>query len=47
MLLKVNLRLLAEGPVQLEGELPLKEFLEDFRDELVRFVSPVFYNLVV
>ncbi len=47
MLLKVNLRLLAEGPIQLDGELPLKEFLEDFRDELVRFVSPVCYNLVV
>ena len=47
MLLKVNLRLLAEGPIQLEGELPLKEFLEDFRDELVRFVSPVGYNLEV
>lgn len=47
MLLKVNLRLLAEGPIHLEGELPLKEFLEDFRDELVRIVSPISYNLDV
>lgn len=47
MLLKVNLRLLAEGPVHLDGELPLKDFLGDFQDELVRFASPVRYDLDV
>jgi uncharacterized protein len=47
MLLKVNLRLLAEGPIHLEGELPLAEFLGEFNDELVRILTPIRYDIVV
>jgi uncharacterized metal-binding protein YceD (DUF177 family) len=47
MLLKVNLRHLDQGPTELEGELPLAEFLGDFKDELVRIVSPISYSIAV
>ncbi|HRI16530.1 MAG TPA: hypothetical protein PLX89_26350, partial [Verrucomicrobiota bacterium] len=43
----VNLRLLQKEPAHLEGELPVAEFGADLRDELMRFVSPLSYELDV
>jgi len=41
----VNLRLLDEETVHLEGELPAAELASDFRDELVHFDQPLRYSL--
>lgn len=43
----VNLRLLADEPAHLEGELSPGEFGADFRDELMRFDQPLRYRLDV
>lgn len=47
MLLKVNVRLLEDGPEHLEGEMPAEAFLDGFQDDLVRVTSPVHYDLTV
>ncbi len=43
----VNLRLLAEETVHLEGELPVAEFGADYRDEIIHFDQPLRYSLDV
>jgi uncharacterized protein len=47
MPVRVNLRLLERKPEHLEGELPAAELVTGFRDELIRFVEPVRYDLEV
>lgn len=47
MPLKVNIRLLQEESAHLEGTLPAEEAAEGHSDELVRFVSPLRYELEV
>jgi uncharacterized protein len=41
----VNLRLLAEEPARLEGELPAAAYGTEYRDELIRFEDPLRYEL--
>ncbi len=41
----VNLRLLAEEPAHLEGELPAVAYGTEFRDELIRVDEPLRYEL--
>ncbi|MEN9732834.1 MAG: hypothetical protein RLZ45_829 [Verrucomicrobiota bacterium] len=43
----VNLRLLAEEPAHLEGELPAAAYGTEYRDELIRFEDPLRYELDV
>lgn len=43
----VNLRLLAEEPAHLEGELPAAAYGTEYRDELIRFQEPLRYELDV
>lgn len=43
----VNLRLLAEEPAHLEGELPVAAYGMEYRDELIRFDEPLRYELDV
>lgn len=43
----VNLRLLTEESVHLEGELPVAEFGADYRDEIIHFDQPLRYSLDV
>jgi uncharacterized protein len=47
MPLKVNIRLLPEDPVRLQGELAVPDFAADFDDALVQFVSPLRHDLTV
>lgn len=47
MSLKVNLRLLEKGAVQLDGDVPASELAPDFHDELMRLSHPVEYELNV
>lgn len=43
----VNLRLVAEETVHLEGELPVAEFGADYHDEIIHFDQPLRYSLDV
>jgi uncharacterized protein len=47
MSLKVNLKHLENGPVELDDSIPAPELAPDFQDELVRLVHPVDYELKV
>ncbi|KAB2675094.1 MAG: hypothetical protein DVB31_00950 [Verrucomicrobia bacterium] len=47
MPLLVNIRDLQKESAHLEGEIPVGEFAADFKDELVRFVEPLSYDLEV
>lgn len=47
MSLKVNLKHLEEGPVELDDSIPGIELAPDFQDELIRLVHPVEYELTV
>lgn len=47
MSLKVNLKHLEEGPVDLDDSIPGIELAPDFQDELIRLVHPVEYELTV
>jgi uncharacterized metal-binding protein YceD (DUF177 family) len=47
MPIKVNLRRLEEQDLELKGELPVAELAFDVRDEMIRAVKPLRYNLTV
>ena len=47
MPLKVNIRMLQRESARLEGTLPVDEVAGELQDELVRFVSPLSYDLEV
>ncbi len=47
MPLLVNIRNLEKESARLEGELPVADFAPDFKDELLRFVEPLSYELEV
>ena len=47
MPLTVNVRLLESGPTRIAGELAVDDFAADFTDPLVKFVSPMSYDLQV
>jgi uncharacterized protein len=47
MPLKVNIRMLQRESAQLEGTLAVEEVAGELQDELVRFVSPLSYDLEV
>ena len=45
MPLTVNVRLLESGPTRIAGELAVDDFAADFADPLIKFVSPMSYEL--
>ena len=47
MPLTVNVRLLESGPGRIAGELAVDDFAADFTDPLVKFASPMSYDLVI
>lgn len=47
MPLLINIQLVRQKPLQVIGEIPVVEIAEGFRDDLIRFATPLHYELEV